>query len=143
MSDSRAIYTDKVLRMLGRFQLLEFALKAYIGKAYRIISFSVQGKVHFQYTEADVESFALERLLNTFQKLNGNRELIQRLNALREHRNHIAHRALLVTFPPLHDQGEIEDRTNEYVLLEDEVSECLKLVIREANTLKERSDGAL
>jgi hypothetical protein len=132
MTDPHATYKSTVLRVLAKFQLLEFALKGYIGRAYGIIAQSVNGKVHFDYSEKDVESFALEKLLNTFQKLNANRELIRRLNSLRERRNQIAHKALLVTFPPLHDFGEMEDRQNEYVVLEDEVTDCLKQVIREA-----------
>jgi hypothetical protein len=142
VTNPRSTYKDTVLRVLGKFQLLEFALKEYIARAYRIIAASVQGKVHFDYSEKDVESFALERLLKAFQKLNGDRELTRRLNALREKRNHIAHRALLVTFPPFHDNGEIEDKLNEYHMLEDEVTECVKQVIREAKALKERSSNA-
>lgn len=139
MDDPRSPYKQTVLRILGSFQLLEFALKAYIGRAYRVIAQSVHRKVSFDYSQNDVESFPLERLVNTFAKLNDNKDLIQRLNALREKRNHIAHRSLLITFGAMYDRGEVEDRFFEFVDLEDELTECLNLLISEAKALKERS----
>lgn len=130
------MYKAATLRILGTFQLLEFALKAYIGLCYKLIGASVKGKLHFAYSAADVDAFPLERLLNVFSKLNANGELIGRLNKLREERNHIAHRSLLVTMGPMYDLGAIEDKYIEYQFLEDEVTECLKLVIAEAKSLK-------
>jgi hypothetical protein len=135
MAEAHGEYKEVVLRTLGRFQLLELLLKEYIARVYRVISESVAGKVHFDYSEKDVESFALERLLSTFHKLNSNTELLRRLNVLREKRNQLAHRALLVTFPPLHDPVKMDEDFNEYKGLEAEVTACAKLVILEAKAL--------
>jgi len=125
------------LRILGSFQLLEFALKAYIGRAYSVIKNSVEEKVHFGYSTKDVEELPLERLLNVFSKLNANKKLIARLNKLRVGRNHIAHRSLIVTMGPMYDPGAIEDKYIEYFWLEDELTECLGLVIDEARLLNQ------
>lgn len=142
MTDLREQYKATTLRILANFQLLEFALKAYIGRAYATIKVSVGDKVPFGYGKADVESFPLERLLNVFSKLNADTALQARLNKLREERNHIAHRSLIITMGSLYDPGAVEDKYIEYVDLEDEVLECLKLVLKEAKALKERTSSA-
>ncbi len=139
MDDPREAYKAAILRILGSFQLLEFALKAYIGGAYSVIKKSVVQKIDFDYSIKDVEEFPLERLLNIFSKLNANKELISRLNKLRTERNDIAHRALIVTMGSMYDRGTVEDKYLQYFLLEDELSDCLKLVIEEARLLKQRS----
>lgn len=143
MNDHRESYKAITLRILGSFQLLEFALKAYISRAYSVIKKSVGGTVHFGYSAKDVEEFPLERLLNIFSKLNTNKELLSRLNKLRVERNHIAHRSLIVTMGLMYDPGAIEDKYVEYFWLEDELTECLQLVIEEARSLKQRSQSVV
>jgi hypothetical protein len=143
MDDPREFYKATTLRILGNFQLLEFALKIYIGRAYAVIKACVGMKMHFDYTEKDVESFPLERLLSVFAKLNANSDLVARLNKLRDERNHIAHKSLLVTLGALYDPAAVEDKNVEYFWLEDELSECLSLVIQEAKALKEQSQSAV
>ena len=136
MDDPRKSYKAVTLRILGSFQLLEFALKAYIGRAYSVIKKCVEERVHFGYSAKDVEEFPLERLLNVFSKLNTNKQLISRLNKLRVERNRVAHRSLIVTMGPMYDRGAIEDKYVEYFWLEDELTECLQLVIEETRSLK-------
>lgn len=139
MNDPRESYKTATLRILGSFQLLEFALKVYIGSAYSVIKKSIGNKIHFDYCPKDVEEYPLGRLLNVFSKLNANKELISRLNNLRAERNHIAHRSLIVTMGPMYDIGAVEDKYHEYFWLEDELTDCLKLIIDEARLLKQRS----
>ena len=142
MENLKDSYKALTLRILGSFQLLEFALKTYIAHAYKIIKKSVDEKVHFDYSKKDIEELPLERLLNIFAKLNTNNELISRLNKLRIERNHIAHKALIITMGSMYDAGAVEDKYHEFFWLEDELSECLKLVIEEARLLKKRSQNA-
>ncbi|WP_214511182.1 hypothetical protein [Pseudomonas brassicacearum] len=138
MDDLRDAYKATILRILGKFQLLEFALKVYISIAYSAISTRVSDVLHFDYSEKDVESFPLERLTNIFSKLNSNKGLILRINKLREERNHIAHRSLIVTMGSMYDRGAVEDKYHGYFWLEDELDECLKKVIEETHTLTKR-----
>jgi hypothetical protein len=142
MEHLRESYKATTLRILGSFQLLEFALKGYIGLAYKVIKRSVGQRIHFNYSEKDVEAFPLERLLNVFGKLNENTDLLKRLNKLREERNHIAHRSLIITMGGMYDQGAIEDKYAEYFWLEDELADCLKLLIEETKLLKGRAQSA-
>ena len=135
MENPREAYKEITLHILSYFQLLEFGLKAYIGHAYSTIKKSVGTKVHFDYTAKDVEEFPLERLLSIFSKLNANKELIKRLNKLRAERNHLAHNSLIIVMGSKYDAGAIEDRLQEYYLLEGELTDCLNLVIEESQSL--------
>lgn len=127
------------MRLLGSFQLLEFALKLYVGLSYKVIKARVEGFVQFDYTENDLDDLPLGRLLNLFKKLNSNAELLARLQKLQTERNHIAHRSLLISMGSLYDMGACEDKHIEYLILEDELTECLQAVNAESRQLKERA----
>jgi hypothetical protein len=142
MNDPRIHYKDTTLRVLGEFQLLEFALKIYIGLSYKAIKLRVENIVHFDYTENDLNDLPLGRLLSLFKKLNPNTALVQRLQVLQTERNHIAHRSLLITMGSMYDRGLVEDKYIEYTMLEDELTECLQLLNTESRSLKERARSA-
>ena len=78
------------MRLLGSFQLLEFALKIYIGLSYKVIQTRVENLVHFDNTEDDLNDLPLGRLLSLFKKLNSTSALLVRLQKLQSDRNHVA-----------------------------------------------------
>lgn len=129
-------YKEAAMSLLGRFQLLEFALKIYIGLSYKLIKIRVEGIVHFGYSENDLDDLPLGRLLQNFKKLNSNTELAERMNKLRVERDHLAHRSLLITMGSLYDRGMIEDKFIEYSVLEDELTECISALNIESRRLK-------
>lgn len=135
MTDVRESYKAMTLRILSNFQLLELTLKLYIGRAYEFIDLSLNGRMHFDYSVADVENFPLERLLNIFGKLNNNRELLKRLNKLREQRNHVAHESLIIVIGSKYDKQVVQQKHGEFFYLEDELIECLNLVVEETKAL--------
>jgi hypothetical protein len=139
--DLRDQYRGTTLRILGKFQLLEFALKHYIGFSYQLIEKKLDGAMHFGYSISDVENYPLEKLLNTFCKLNDNRPLHKRLNSLRDKRNHVAHKSLLVTFGWKEDGNALEKADEAYYYLEDEVHICLSDVQKELRVIKEKLFG--
>lgn len=132
------LYKDRAIGLLSNFQLLELALKIYIGKSYEYINFLLGDRIHFDYSISDVESYPLERLLNVFGKLNGNDELKKRLNKLRAERNYIAHEAFLVTIGLNPNMDTLHRKAKDFFDLEDELSECLKLVTKEFDTLRSK-----
>lgn len=142
MEDPRKPYKETTLRLLGSFQLLELALKVYIGLSYKAIRVRVESVVHFDYSEDDLDDLPLGRLLSLFKKLNSNAELLARLQKLQTERNQIAHRSLLITMGLLYDKGAVEDKYIEYSMLEDELNECLQAVSAESRKLKERARQA-
>ncbi len=136
MDELRERYRATTLRILGNFQLLEFALKAYIGRCYKVIRQRVGDDIHFDYTEKDVEDLPLGRLLGLFSKFSADAELLGRLRKLQDERNHIAHRSLLIAMGTSYDRGAVEDKYIEYFRLEDELTECLQAVIAANRALK-------
>jgi hypothetical protein len=139
MDELRKQYKDTTLRLLGGFQLLEFALKIYIGLTYKTIQARLQGIAHFDYEEDELDELPLGRLLFIFKKLNSNVELQARLHGLRKKRNIIAHRSLLITMGPLYDNGAFDDKHIEYFTLEDDLTECVRKVNNESQKLKVRA----
>jgi len=138
VEQTKKFYKDRTIGILTNFQLLELSLKLYIGKSYDYIHALVHEKVHFDFSIYDVENYPLERLLNIFGKLNGNEELKKRLNKLRNERNYVAHEALLVTVGSNADMDTLHKKAEDFFYLEDEVSECLGLLVEELKVLKEK-----
>ncbi|QOX78253.1 hypothetical protein FY034_04665 [Trichlorobacter lovleyi] len=135
MERTKTFYKDRVVGILSNFQLLELALKIYIGKSYDLIHHLIGGRVHFDFSISDVENYPLERLLNIFTKLNGNEELKKRLNKLRSERNYVAHEALLVTIDSNPNMDTLHKKAEDFFYLEDELVECLQLVTEEGRKL--------
>jgi hypothetical protein len=130
---SEDIYKLKVLRVLSSFQTLEFSLKIYVAAAYKLINRKLEGTIPFKYSFKDIENHPLEKLLNSFQKLNNNIELQKRLNKLREARNHIAHQALLVAHQEFRDllDKDLGEGHESVISIEVELDDCLKLMALE------------
>ena len=135
---AQIFYKDRTIGILTNFQLLELALKLYIGKSYDFIHAMVESKIHFDFSIEDVENFPLERLLNIFGKLNNNQELIKRLNKLRAKRNYVAHEALLVTIGNNPNMDTLHKKAEDFFYLEDELTECLGLLTDEFRQLDTR-----
>ena len=140
MKQEQKFYKDRTVGLLTNFQLLELALKLYIGTSYDYIHMLVEDHIHFDFSITDVENYPLERLLNVFGKLNGNEELKKRLNKLRNKRNYIAHEALLVTIGSDPNMDTLHKNSEDFFYLEDELSECLKLVTEEFSKLKVKGE---
>jgi hypothetical protein len=90
-----SLYLRRVGEALAACQLLEFFLKIYIRIAFKAIKESLVERLPFGFTGEDYENAPMERLLNVFQKLSDHKALHKRLNALKEERNHLAHRAIV------------------------------------------------
>jgi hypothetical protein len=140
MKQEQKFYKDRTVALLTSFQLLELSLKLYIGNSYDYIHMLVESHIHFDFSISDVESYPLERLLNVFGKLNGNDELKKRLNKLKKERNYIAHEALLVTVGTNPNMEKLQKKAEDFFYLEDELSECLKLVTEEFSKLKVKAE---
>jgi hypothetical protein len=138
MQQARTLYKERVTGILASFQLLELALKIYIGKSYDLINHLVEDRIHFDFSFTDIENYPLERLLTLFGKLNGNEELKKRLNKLRTERNYVAHEALLVTIGSNPNMETLHKKAEDFFYLEDELTECLSLLTDEGKCLLKR-----
>lgn len=99
----REDYNEKALEILKSFQVLEFALKAYIVHSYNIIKHRVGVDVRFEYSYHDIKDDALGALINKFSKLTSDQNLVGKLKQLRDKRNYVAHEAFLATEDRLAD----------------------------------------
>ncbi|MDQ2077935.1 hypothetical protein [Marinimicrobium sp. ABcell2] len=140
MKQEQKYYKDRAVGLLTNFQLLELSLKLYIGTSYDYIRMLVVDHIHFDFSISDVENYPLERLLNIFGKLNGNEALKKRLNKLRNERNYVAHEALLVTIGSNPNMDTLNQKAKDFFYLEDELTECLKLVTEEFRKLKVKGE---
>jgi hypothetical protein len=131
-----ANYELATIRLLGGFQLVEEALKIYITLAYELIQDCLKEKIPFNYSASDVENFPLERLLNTFGKLSRSDELLVRLNKLRDVRNHVAHQSLVAVIGS--NERVVGDKISNFLELNHEVLECLRLLIVEIRALSNK-----
>lgn len=136
MRQEQEFYKNRTVGLLTNFQLLELAIKLYIGTSYDYIHALVEDRIHFDFSVDDIENYPLERLLNVFGKLNGNEKLKKRLNKLRKERNYIAHEALIVTIGSNPNMETLHKKAEDFFHLEDELTECLKLVTEEFGQLK-------
>jgi hypothetical protein len=88
----------RVLNLLANFQLVEFALKVYLGYCYEIVRKRVEGVIPFHRDFKSIEKHALKRLIELFVECNSNRALQRDLFKLSRERDELAHRSLLGTF---------------------------------------------
>ena len=142
MMDLRDQYRATTLRILSKFQLLEFALKTYIGFSYELIHKRLDGVIHFGHSIQDVENHSLGRLLGLFRKLNSNTDLQNELGKLLAKRNHVAHKSLLVSAGKSYDVAALKKADEEFFYLEDDVDVCLNAVLDELRLLKEKLYGS-
>ena len=86
----------EVLKLIALFQGLETALKFYIGANYHYINEKVGKEIVFKYSFDDLDNASLEKLLTIFAKFSDNSELQKRLNILKQWRNLVAHKSMLL-----------------------------------------------
>ena len=89
----RDFHTQVAVALSG-CQLVEQELKLYISEALELVHKCLQGRLPFSMSGKDYEDASLERLIDTFRKLNNNAELIGRLRKFKDERNFLSHKAV-------------------------------------------------
>ncbi|MGB7814940.1 MAG: hypothetical protein WBL28_01165 [Methylotenera sp.] len=130
----------EVIKLIGLFQGLETSLKFYIGANYHYISEKVGKEIVFKYSFDDLDNASLERLLTIFAKFNDNSELQKRLKVLKEWRNLVAHKSLLLTSMSMPKELKAyalgyEDNPINFLELNQELLECIQLLVSEMQSL--------
>lgn len=131
----------QILLLLGLFQALEALIKVYIGMCYTVINIKVKDTVTFDYAFQDIENHSLEKLLTIFKKLNNNKNLYTRLNALRVARNQIAHKSILLASPSLSENLKMtflgaSDNQIDYKKMQSELNSCIAVLIEESKKVR-------
>lgn len=89
-SDSEDFYL-RVGRALEGCQLVEQELKRYITEALELVKKCVKGKLAFKMSGEDSDNKSLGRLIDTFEQLSDNLELVAALRKFVEQRNILGH----------------------------------------------------
>lgn len=84
----------RVARSLAGCQFVEQELKLYISEAFQLVKKCVADQLAFKMSGEDFGNASLGRLITTFTKLSDNKELVRDLNAFKEDRNFLSHRAI-------------------------------------------------
>lgn len=91
--DARAFYLH-VAEALSGCQLVEQELKLYISEALELIQKCVGTRLPFNMCGQDYEDSSLERLIDTFKKLNDNAVLVAALRKFKDERNFLSHKGI-------------------------------------------------
>lgn len=129
----REKYERVVLIALGRFQLLEFALKRYIEKW---ASMPANAKIKNEITN-NLEDLSLGVLLKRLKRIDPHEKLIDEIGNLTSFRNEIAHQALLeITGASKIDVVKHFNASPYYSYKTMEVEHCLKSILSKYKNLQ-------
>ena len=142
MKKPSELYEKRVSITLAGFQVTELFLKDYIAAVYDVTRKLLGGVIEFSPSRKDIENHSLERLVATFKTINGNRELIKNLQSLIDHRNKLAHRALLPLYGSSTSDNEYWALIDEISPLEQEVDKCMSGVRNELLELAKKAELA-
>ncbi|WP_316674995.1 hypothetical protein [uncultured Tolumonas sp.] len=84
----------KVAYALSGCQLIEQELKLYLTQAFELINKCINNKLVFKFSGDDYANASLERLIEAFQKLTNNEELVKELRAFKDERNFLSHKGI-------------------------------------------------
>ena len=94
MHETEHEFYFKVARSLGGCQLVEQVLKLYITEAFQLVQKCIGSRMVFNLSGEDYNDAPLGRLIETFKKLTDNATLVRDLNAFKNERNFLSHRAI-------------------------------------------------
>jgi hypothetical protein len=86
-------YALAVQSALFTFQMIEEALKIYIGLSYEILKRSAPAPIAFNFDASAIHNAPLGKLIKMFSGVTANRQLASDLSKIVEWRNFCAHRA--------------------------------------------------
>jgi len=93
LTEKNHAYVLTVQNALFAFQMIEEALKIYIGGSYEIIKRTAPSPVAFNFDSSAINNAPLGKLIKMFSGVSANNKLIGDLRKIEEWRNFCAHRA--------------------------------------------------
>ncbi|HEY8159482.1 MAG TPA: hypothetical protein VIF10_12340 [Methylobacter sp.] len=93
LTERNHVYVLAVQNALFAFQMIEEALKIYVGLSYEIIKRTVPSPVAFNFAVSSINNAPLGKLTKMFSGISANHQLIGELRKIEEWRNFCAHRA--------------------------------------------------
>lgn len=125
-------YRDAVSHALAGFQLIEEALKDYLGFYHVAVRKLLPSALTYKSSRKDIQDSALGKLINVFAKSSGNVRLISELRSLTNTRDQLAHKALLDLYGTADNQVDLEIRSAALHRAAVKISELLDLINKES-----------
>ncbi len=110
MVNSSETYPQLVRKALFSFQMIEEALKIYIGLSYEIINNVVPQPLTFKFEPNSINDAPLGKLIKWFSSISINNQLINELRRIEKWRNFCAHQAYLYEFKRRQSGTPIDDK---------------------------------
>jgi hypothetical protein len=126
---SEQFYRESAVHALAGFQLIEEALKSYIGYYHETVRQCLPEKLTYSYSRQDVQDAALGKLVSVFGKVSSNDALILELRTLVKTRDDLAHKAFVNLYGPPPAEEDFEKRGAALL----KVAERLGLILEELN----------
>lgn len=125
-----------LMRALAFMQMIEEALRLYVGTAEQLIAAGVPYGVPFRVDRNGINRAALGKITTMFEKVNRNVDLIAHLRKLPEHRNYLAHTAFMQSVRGIHDESIDLDFARKHAIeVGNHAEELLKLIAQEMRSL--------
>ena len=123
-------------RALAFMQMIEEALRLYVGTAEQLIAAGVPYGVPFRVSRKEIKKASLGTITNMFEKVNRNEDLIRNLRELPEHRNYLAHTAFMQSVQGIHDESiDLDYAKNHAIEVGDRAEKLLTTIGQELRSL--------
>jgi hypothetical protein len=108
-------FRESATHALAGFQLVEEALKSYIGQYRDAVRRFLPEKLTYRYARQDVQEAALGKLVNVFAKVTPNDKLVAELRGLVKARDDLAHKAFVNLYGPKPSEEEFRKRGDAFI----------------------------
>lgn len=129
--DREQQYRDAVSHALAGFQLVEEALKDYIGIYHEAVRRLLPSTITYGSSRKDIQDAALGKLINVFAKSCGDQALITELRSLISTRDELAHRALLTLYGSAQEPSDLAERSAALQKFAEQISGLLGQINKE------------
>jgi len=134
-------YFESIQNVLLIFQYVEEAIRQYLLRCEFVTAARLQGITKYRISEKDIDKLSLGRLVDEFEKFNGNDDLIKKLRSIVVERNFIAHQSYIALYGKGGKSKEIEEIEPLYeraVKAKESAEKCFFELGQEIEKLEER-----
>ena len=124
-------YVNLISAILVNFQFIEEGIRMYISGVLKYIETELSGVIPFHYNDTDIAKDSMGKLINKFEKLNNNNDLITELKDLIKYRNDCAHRGFLLLNKQAYDEKYLKTRLEDLENVEKRTTDCLSRLHKE------------
>jgi hypothetical protein len=124
-------YVTLISAILVDFQFIEEVIRMYISCVFKYIGTELSGTIPFRYDDKDIEKDSLGKLINKFEKVNNNNDLIAEMKELTKYRNDCAHRGFLLINEQAYDEKYLKNRLKDLEEVKKRTADCLSELQKE------------